>query len=67
MTNDDNSNILTNSKIINGIKVDSRSASFQPSIIRRRDGNKISEVDLQNEMIQNIKLRRQSMLNFNLV
>lgn len=37
---------------------DHRSASFQPSVIRRRDGNKVQTVDLHKEMLQNIKKRR---------
>ena len=35
-----------------------RSASFQPSVIRRRDGNKLQNVNLQEEMKMNIMNRR---------
>ena len=44
-----------------------RSASFQPSIIRRREGNMLKNVDLQEEMKHNIKWRRQGNLNTLLV
>lgn len=37
-----------------------RSRSFQPSVIRRREGNTLKKVDVQNEMLQNIKMRRES-------
>lgn len=48
---------LKSSKVTAG-SVNSRSASFQPSIIRRREGNKIKNVDLEQEMIKNIQNRR---------
>ena len=35
-----------------------RSASFQPSVLRRREGNKLEQVDLRQEMLQNIRRRR---------
>jgi len=52
-------NARDTSAMHNGRAGDTRSASFQPSVIRRREGNKLKEVDLESEMIQNIKLRRQ--------
>jgi hypothetical protein len=51
-------------KLNNNAMNDKRSASFQPSIIRRREGNKLQEVDLRKEMIENIKNRRQGISNF---
>ena len=36
-----------------------RSKSFQPSVIRRREGNKLKTIDIDAEMTKNIKMRRQ--------
>lgn len=64
--NDENSNLMMNKRISNAIH-DKRSASFQPSVIRRREGNKLQEVDLRKEMLENIKNRRQGNLNHQFV
>ena len=54
----DTSNQFISSKITASVQRNPRSASFQPSVIRRREGNKLKEVDLQSEMVQNIRNRR---------
>lgn len=60
--NDENPGLMMNKRISNAIH-DKRSASFQPSVIRRREGNKLQEVDLRKEMLENIKNRRQGIFN----
>lgn len=54
----DSSNQFISSKITASVQHNPRSASFQPSVIRRREGNRLKEVDLQSEMVQNIRNRR---------
>ncbi|CAI2364098.1 unnamed protein product [Moneuplotes crassus] len=48
-----------NSKETNSQKMQPRSITYQPSVIRRREGNQLKVVDIRSEMIQNIKRRRQ--------
>jgi len=51
------SSVMRNIKITTAMNP--RSASFQPSVIKRREGNELKDVDIRKEMIQNIKRRRQ--------